>query len=140
MLRSRRTPTGSSEVFDRLYAAPVRETSLVVIETDGTIEQSDALKLAYQGAAATGRHIVSNSFDEVLALPQMAATQLGLAALSDECRACIVGSVCDGGLYAHRYRAGHGFRNRSVYCEDLLMLITHIQARMAETLNALDTR
>jgi hypothetical protein len=49
MLRSRRTPTGSSEVFDRLYAAPVRETSLVVIETDGTIEQSDAL------SASSGR-------------------------------------------------------------------------------------
>jgi uncharacterized protein len=155
------------EVFDRWYAAPVREThirlfdeimhillggrsateavgltptSLVVIETDGTIEQSDALKSAYQGAAATGLHIVSSSFDEVLELPQMAATQLGLAALSDECRACIVGSVCGGGLYAHRYRAGHGFRNRSVYCEDLLTLITHIQARMAETLSALDTR
>lgn len=155
------------EVFDRWYAAPVRETrirlfdeimhlllggrsateavgltptSLVVIETDGTIEQSDALKSAYHGAAATGLHIVSNSFDDVLELPQMAATQLGMDALSDECRACVVGAVCGGGLYAHRYRAGHGFRNRSVYCEDLLTLITHIQARMADTLYAFDTR
>jgi uncharacterized protein len=152
------------QVFGRWYGARIRETrirlfeeilhllmggrsatetvgltptSLVVIETDGSIEQSDALKSAYHGAAATGMHIVSNSFDEVLGLPQMAATQLGLTALSDECQVCAVRKVCGGGLFAHRYREGHGFRNRSVYCEDLYTLITHIQARVIRDLPAL---
>ena len=40
-------------------AVGLTPTSLVVIETDGSIEQSDALKSAYEGAAATGLHVVS---------------------------------------------------------------------------------
>jgi len=151
-------------VFDRWYGATSRETrvrlfdeiihlllgghsateavgltptSLVVVETDGSIEQSDALKSAYDGAAATGLHIVRDSFDAALRLPQVAATQLGLSALSDECIACRVRQICGAGLYAHRYRADSGFRNRSVYCQDLYALIMHIRARLIRDLPAL---
>jgi uncharacterized protein len=111
-------------------------TSLVVIETDGSIEQSDSLKSAYEGAAATGLHIVRDSFDDALRLPQVVATQLGLGALTDECLACSIRRICGAGLYAHRYRAGHGFRNRSVYCQDLYALIMHIRTRLVSDLRA----
>jgi uncharacterized protein len=109
-------------------------SSLVIIEADGSIEQSDTLKSAYDGAAVTGLHVSRDSFDSALHLPQVAATQLGLAALSDECTECPVRQVCGAGLYAHRYRAGSGFRNRSVYCLDLFALIMHVQARLASDL------
>jgi uncharacterized protein len=149
--------------FDRWYAAPVRETrvrlfeeiihlllggksaseavgltpsSLLVIESDGSIEQSDALKSAYHGAAATGLHVARDSFDAALGLPQIAATQLGLGALAEECLACPVHRVCGSGLYAHRYKAGTGFRNPSVYCPDLYTLIAHIGARVRADLTA----
>ena len=132
--------TWLTAVFDRWYGAPSRETrirlfeeiihlllgwgsaseavgltptSLVVIETDGSIEQSDALKSAYHNAAATGLNVTRDSFDAVLRLPQIAARQIGLEALGAECRACSVAQICGGGLYPHRYRAGSGFRNRS---------------------------
>jgi len=148
-------------VFDRWYGAASRETkvrlfdeiihlllggksateavgltptSLVVVETDGSIEQSDSLKSAYDGAAATGLHIVRDSFDAALWLPQVAATQLGLDALSTECLACPVRQICGAGLYAHRYRAGSGFRNRSVYCQDLYALIMHVRTQLISDL------
>jgi uncharacterized protein len=148
-------------IFDHWYGAPSRETrirlfeeiiqlllggssateavgltptSLVVIETDGSIEQSDALKSAYDGAPATGLHIVRDSFDAALSLPQFAAMQLGLRALGDECLACPIRQICGAGLYAHRYRAGRGFRNRSVYCQDLYALIMHIRTRLISDL------
>lgn len=113
-------------------------TSLVVIETDGSIEQSDSLKSAYEGAAATGLHIVRDSFDDALRLPQVVATQLGLEALTDECLACSIRGICGAGLYAHRYRSGSGFRNKSVYCQDLYALIMHIKARLISDLRARD--
>ena len=47
-----------------------------------------------------------------------------------QCRACPVMDICGGGLYPHRYREGAGFRNPSVYCADLLRLITHVQERV----------
>ena len=144
-------------VFERWYAAPSRETrvqlfdeiihlllggssgteavgltatSLIVVETDGSIELTDALKSAFHGAAVTGLHIAKDPFDAALRLPQIAAQQIGLRGLSEECQACPVRRVCGGGLYAHRYKAGNGFLNRSVYCADLYALITHIRARL----------
>jgi uncharacterized protein len=117
-------------------AVGLTPTSLVVVETDGSIEQSDSLKSAYHGAAATGLHIARDSFDAALGLPQVAATQLGLDALSADCLRCPLHQVCGAGLYAHRYLAGSGFRNRSVYCQDLYALITHIRSHLVGDLRA----
>ncbi|GII81183.1 radical SAM protein [Sphaerisporangium rufum] len=145
-------------VFDRWYDAPVRETGVrsfeaivhlllggtvaleglglspmrcVVVETDGAIEQGDALKTAYPGATATGLHVATASFDAALRLPAVAARQLGAAALAADCARCPVRRVCGGGHYAHRYRAGSGFANPSVYCPDLYRLIGHVRHRLA---------
>ncbi|MEU1189643.1 FxsB family cyclophane-forming radical SAM/SPASM peptide maturase [Streptomyces sp. NPDC005859] len=104
----------------------------VVVETDGSIEQVDALKSAYRGAASTGLDVFDNSFDEALRHPGVAARQAGVEALADRCRACPLLAVCGGGHYAHRYRAGHGFRNPSVYCADLQRFIRHVAARLAD--------
>ncbi|MES9536407.1 MULTISPECIES: FxsB family cyclophane-forming radical SAM/SPASM peptide maturase [unclassified Actinomadura] len=157
------TPYGDwlAAVFDRWYAAPRRETGVrlleeilqmllggassseaiglspvgvVVIETDGAIEQSDSLKSAFPGAPRTGRHVFVDSFDEVLLSPFVAARQIGLRALCPTCSSCPVNKVCGGGHYAHRYSDGNGFLNPSVYCSDLLRLIMHIRARVAADL------
>ncbi|GGS00723.1 hypothetical protein GCM10010269_44580 [Streptomyces humidus] len=103
----------------------------VVVETDGSVEQVDSLKSAYDGAARTGLDVFRHAFDEALRHPAVAARQAGAAALADRCRACPLLRVCGGGHYAHRYRAGHGFRNPSVYCADLQRLIHHVAARLA---------
>ncbi|MDX3645219.1 FxsB family cyclophane-forming radical SAM/SPASM peptide maturase [Streptomyces sp. MB09-02B] len=104
----------------------------VVVETDGAIEQVDSLKSAYDGAARTGLDVFGNSFDEALRHPGVAARQAGIAALAGECRACPLLAVCGGGHYAHRYRAGDGFTNPSVYCADLQRFIRHVARRLQE--------
>ncbi|MFF3463962.1 FxsB family cyclophane-forming radical SAM/SPASM peptide maturase [Streptomyces sp. NPDC002619] len=103
----------------------------LVVETDGTIEQVDSLKSAYEGASRTGLDVFRHSFDEALRHPAVAARQSGVASLAEECRACPLVKVCGGGHYAHRYRAGHGFRNPSVYCADLQLFIRHVAERLA---------
>jgi uncharacterized protein len=105
--------------------------SLLVIETDGTIEQADTLKAAFHDAPRTGLNVADDSFDAALLLPEVAARQLGYRALSAECRKCRIRQVCGGGLYAHRYRPGTGFANPSVYCPDLMRLIGHIRKTVA---------
>ncbi|HEU5427465.1 MAG TPA: FxsB family cyclophane-forming radical SAM/SPASM peptide maturase [Actinocrinis sp.] len=101
---------------------------LLVIETDGTWEQVDSLKTAYDGAAATDLDVFRNSVDEAAQHPSVAARQQGIAALSDTCRRCPVVAGCGGGLYSHRYRTGSGFDNPSVYCDDLKELVGRIAA------------
>ena len=99
---------------------------LLVIETDGTIEQVDSLKTAYQGAAATGLDVWRHSLDEAAAVPGIAVRQQGIDGVGVVCRRCPVVQVCGGGLYPHRYRPGHGFDNPSVYCADLTEMIEHV--------------
>ncbi|MFJ3169615.1 FxsB family cyclophane-forming radical SAM/SPASM peptide maturase [Streptomyces roseus] len=106
-----------------------------VIETDGGIEQADSLKSAYEGAAATGMTVESHGFDAFLDHPGLAARQLGREALAEGCRACELVEVCGGGHYPHRYRAAEGFRQPSVYCADLQVLIRHIAAALRQAAN-----
>ena len=151
-------------VFDRWYGAPKQEThvrffeeiislvlggasrteqvglsptAVVVVESDGAIEQADSLKSAYSGATATGLNVLTDPFDTALAHPGVVARQIGLAALSDRCLACPVHAICGAGHYAHRYRVGHGFRNPSVYCADMSQLIDHVRERVGTDLTAL---
>ncbi|MCK9900377.1 FxsB family radical SAM/SPASM domain protein [Frankia sp. Cpl3] len=154
-------------VFDEWYDAPRRRTdirlfseiihvllggqsgteeigltpsSVLVVETDGALEQVDALKAAYPGAAATGLTVADGPFDLTLTHPGVIARQQGVVSLSDECRRCEILEVCGGGYYPHRYRAGAGFVNPSVYCPDLLALIRHIRGRVRTDLLRLTTQ
>lgn len=140
-------------IFDRWYHAPHKETgvrlfeeilnlllggqsrseniglspvAMVVVDTDGTLQQVDTLKAAYAGAPETGLTVFGNSFDDALTHPGVVARQIGVAALSQTCRTCGVRDICGGGAYAHRYREGDGYLNPSVYCPDLMALISHI--------------
>jgi uncharacterized protein len=99
---------------------------LVVVETDGEIEQADWLKVAKEGAPQTGFHVLRNSFDEAASHPGFLAQQSGMDGLCRTCRDCRLVRVCGGGLYGHRYRPDNGFDNPSVYCADLLQLIDHV--------------
>ena len=107
-------------------------SSLAVIETDGAYEQVDSLKVAFDGAPATGLNVFEHALDLVEQHPGIVARQQGLAGLCQTCRECPVVTSCGGGLYAHRYRSPAGFANPSVYCADLLKLITHIKSRLPE--------
>ncbi|MFJ3668849.1 FxsB family cyclophane-forming radical SAM/SPASM peptide maturase [Streptomyces sp. NPDC090106] len=99
---------------------------LVVVETDGEIEQADWLKTTGPEAPATGFHVLRHSFDEAAAHPGFLAQSGGVESLSPTCRGCSVVRICGGGLYGHRHRAANGFGNPSVYCEDLFALIGHV--------------
>ena len=124
-------------VFDRWYTAPRQETrirlfseliqlvlghpgeveglgllpsTLVVVDTDGSVKQLDSLSSAYPGAADMGLDVMSGGFDDALDHPTTVARQIGAGALAAECLACPVMDICGGGLYPHRFRDGEGFR------------------------------
>ena len=111
-------------------AAGLEPADLVVVETDGTYEQADSLKTAFDGAPVTGFDVVHHDLDLVAGHPGIGARQRGLDGLCATCRACPVVTSCGGGLYAHRYRSGSGFANPSVFCKDLMKLITGIRQAM----------
>jgi uncharacterized protein len=148
-------------IFDRWYDAPRQETRIrlfedivslllggsgrseqvglspvgvVVVESDGAIEQVDSLKSTYEGACETGLNVFDHPLDDGLRHPGVVARQIGIAALSAQCLRCPLHRVCGGGHYAHRYHEDHGFRNPSAYCADLAHLIRHVWRRVADDL------
>jgi uncharacterized protein len=121
------TLNGGTSSTEALGLTP---SSLLVIETDGSYEQVDSLKTAYDGAPATGLSVRTDPVDAAAQHPGIVARQQGLDGLSETCRRCPVVTTCGGGLYTHRYRTGSGFENPSVFCADLFALIAHIEARL----------
>jgi uncharacterized protein len=115
----------------------ISPVGVLVFDTAGRLEQVDSLRSVRHGAAAVGMDVHTHSLDDALGHPGVVARQIGTAALPDSCLECPVHQVCGAGFYPHRYRAGSGYRNPSVYCPDLLHLIRHIQRRIAAQLSAL---
>jgi uncharacterized protein len=107
--------------------APV---DLIVVETDGSLEQVDTLKATFHGAAHTGLTVLTHTFDDALAHPAVRVRQAGAAGLCQTCRDCPLRDICGGGYYPHRYREGSGYANPSVYCADLQRLIGHVVGRV----------
>jgi uncharacterized protein len=153
-----------SKVFDRWYGAATQETrvrlfgevihlllggaseteqvglspaAMIVVNTDGSLEQVDVLRTAYAGAVRTALTVFDHEMDDALHHPAIVARQIGITALADVCQRCPIRHVCGGGHYAHRYKEGSGFRNPSVYCRDLQYLIRHIGGRLRNDLMAL---
>ncbi|MFI2431934.1 FxsB family cyclophane-forming radical SAM/SPASM peptide maturase [Streptomyces sp. NPDC018693] len=155
----RRTPYADWlwAVFERWYGAPVKETGVrllddltalllgasprtealglspvryAVVDTDGSLTQDDALRTAYDGAAATGLDIWHHSFDALLLHPGVAARQWGPDALCAHCRTCPLHRICGAGHYATRYHPTTGFANPTVYCADVAELIRRVRGRL----------
>jgi hypothetical protein len=82
--------------------------------------------------AKLGSDVFDDSPGALRRPPGITARQRGPARLCRTCQECPVITSCGGGLYTHRYRAAIGFGNPSLYCADLLRLITRISSGRAE--------
>ena len=106
-------------------------STLIVVDTDGSIKQLDSLSSAYPGAADTGLHVITDAFDAALDHPTTVARQIGADALSAQCLECPVdGDLRRRPVPAPLPAAETGFRHPSVYCADLMQLITHVRDRV----------
>ncbi|MEY9874198.1 uncharacterized protein ABH931_003692 [Streptacidiphilus sp. MAP12-33] len=105
-----------------------------VVETDGSIHLGDAYRAVFDGASESGLDIRTADFDRVVDDPGFAEARLGRAGLAPECQACPVMDLCGGGMRAHRYRPSTGYRNRSVYCADLMETVTVVRDRVRSDL------
>jgi uncharacterized protein len=121
-------------------AIGVSPVALLVIESDGQLQQVDMLKTSFPGAPQTGLDVSRHPLDLALEHPAIVARQIGAPALCETCQQCPVRDVCGGGLYGHRYRPGGGYLNPSVYSPDLQRLIEHIEAQVQRDMARLRAR
>lgn len=117
-----------TEMFGTQY------NGILVIETDGGIEATDTLKSCGEEFTKSGANIFNTSFDEALETPLAKMYVHAHKFLPRKCVTCPVNSVCGGGLIQTRYSKTNGFNNPSIYCNDYLKLIIHVQNRLLDSL------
>lgn len=120
---------GGANSFESLGLGPAQ---LATIETNGDIELVDSIGFTYGGAAETGANVLRDDIDVVLRHPGVVCRQIGIDALPPICHSCPVVDVCGGGLISHRFDASAGFKNQTVYCSDMMSLISHIRADLEQ--------
>jgi uncharacterized protein len=109
-----------------------RPVGVIVIETDGGIEPTDAFKCCEEGITKLGLNIHTSEIDDIYRFPMVRTLQQGRPSLCSTCRDCDIVEVCGGGYMPHRYRPDTQFQNPSAYCLDLYKLIRHVRNRIVE--------
>jgi len=104
----------------------------IIIETNGSIETLDVLKICGEKFTKNTLNILSNDLNEVFENDLINLYFFSNTLLSKKCLSCPVNEICAGGYIPHRYSSKNGFNNPSIYCDDLLNLIIHIQNKLIE--------
>jgi len=107
-----------------------QNNELLIIETDGGIESADVLRICGDGITKEGLNILSAKLDSAFDNEMVKLYYSANKILCSQCNNCPVKEICGGGYLPHRFNANNGFDNPSVYCLDLLKLITHAQQRV----------
>lgn len=112
------------------------DVSLISIETDGSYHDLDVLKIVGEGSTRIGGSVFDTDIADVARSPAIAAHRalLSKEGLSATCQACPEVDVCGGGSLPHRFGSG-GFNNPTVYCGEMLSLISHIRRRLTADLH-----
>ncbi len=112
---------------------PAREAGLLVVETDGSLAKNDTLKAALDGADRFESPFSLHTHDvkDVIASREFADYVGAQPPGCGACLACPDYGPCGGGMPAHRWGAGRGFDNPSVFCADQRYLIAAIRGHLA---------
>ncbi|MFD1001683.1 radical SAM protein [Ohtaekwangia kribbensis] len=109
---------------------------VLIVETNGSIETSDILKICGDGFTKDNSHVFTTELSEALETDLVKMYNLSHKQLCAKCQRCPIVEICGGGFLPHRYSKENAFNNPSIYCYDLLKIITHIQNRIIESLPA----
>jgi uncharacterized protein len=108
------------------------ENNILVLETNGGLEAVDALKSCGDSFTKNEININTHEIEEISKSKLMEVYYNSGKYLPKKCLACPVQDICGGGYLPHRYSSKNGFNNPSIYCDDLLRIITHIQNTVVE--------
>jgi len=104
----------------------------IVVESDGTIEPVDVLKICGDRFTKTKFNVADSDIADAYQ-SELIRISLG-GGMCKKCQRCPVKAVCGGGYLPHRYSVVNGFDNPSIYCHNLMKLIIYIQQKVVDAL------
>ena len=146
-------PTIRVRIFNELIERYLYETSgysaigmnnwggFAVLEVDGSFaraEEFDEPAFAGLDLYRTNTNVHSSSWEEVEAAVDLRSTTVDHTQIADQCRACEVNNICNGGNIASRLGSDGSFNHSGVHCGTLMMLskMIHTIYRELEHTNA----
>lgn len=117
---------GGTTDVDYFGSPPLR---FMFIESDGSIEGLDVLRVCHNGIANTGLNVRTEDFAEVANTSPFYRQVIfdGLTPPAG-CAGCREAPTCGGGYLPHRYSRDRQFDNRSIWCADILLLFDRFRA------------
>ncbi len=112
------------------------KNGVVVIETDGGIEVTDSLRACYEGITRNDFNVHHNEIDELFAENLFQIYYHAHDMVSEQCLNCPVFDVCGGGFIGNRFANNNGFDNPTIYCRDMVRLITFLRRDFLNSLPA----
>ncbi|MBP3942744.1 radical SAM protein [Sphingobacteriaceae bacterium WQ 2009] len=110
------------------------ENNVVVLETNGDIETTTALKSCGPAFTKEGNNILTHTIEESIDSDLIKLFVYSHKEVSQNCKECSLLKICGGGRLNERYSYQNGFDNPSVYCNDYKVIIHHIKERLFSTL------
>jgi uncharacterized protein len=95
-------------------------SGMLVVESDGSYQLLDVLRIGGETEVATPLNLATHTFQEYLE-----HTAGSFPEPCDSCKNCAVFKVCGGGYLPHRFN-GVDYDRPSVHCDALYQLIAHI--------------
>ncbi len=107
---------------------------VAVLETNGGMEVSDSIRACYEGITRNKLNIHSNSIEDLFNDQLFDLYFNSHNMVSEQCLNCSVYEICGGGFLGNRYSNERGFDNPTIYCHDMIKLISHIQNDLLNSL------
>lgn len=104
-----------------------RTNGVVVLESDGSIEVVDSLRACFEGITRNEINVHNNRLEDIFENETFQLYYRAHDNVTEQCLNCPVLDICGGGFLGHRYSEENGFDNPTMYCKDMVRLISFIQ-------------
>lgn len=110
------------------------KNGVVVIETDGGIEVTDSLRACYEGITRNGYNVHYNEIEDVFSEDIFQIYYHSHHLVNEQCLNCPILEICGGGFLGNRFANHNGFDNPTIYCKDMVRLITYLRSDLLSSL------
>lgn len=107
--------------------AGIQRFEFVMLETNGDMEAVDDLRVCGDGFTQSKFNIMTSPLQDAVQNPLIRMHMSCKEKLCRQCQVCPAKEICGASYLPTRYSERNGFNNPSVYCADLLKVITHVR-------------
>lgn len=104
-----------------------KTNGIAVIETNGGIEVVDSLRACYEGITRNSINVHNGKIEDLFGDDVFELFYNSHEMVCEKCLNCPVYDICGGGFLGNRFSLDNGFDNPTIYCKDIIRLVSFLQ-------------